>query len=82
MTRHTPEPWFVHPEQPDTVTNREDGNGWDIAICDGDDHEQEAANAARIAVCVTACKGIASGALQAGLIAELLKAAQEGGAIT
>jgi hypothetical protein len=80
MTIYTPEPWFVHPEQPDTITNREDGEGWGIAICDGDDHEQESANARRIVACVNACRGIATGALEADLVRRMLDAAREGGA--
>lgn len=64
--RHTPEPWVV-----DLRHITADEYDFYVAICYG---PKGRFNARRIAAAVNACQGISTGALQAGVVRELINA--------
>jgi hypothetical protein len=77
-TAHTPEPWTYN-----HMAVVQDARGRIVADCEivagGDSDglpEEEVANARRICAAVNACRGIPTGALEQGVVGELLEALQ------
>ncbi len=65
-TKHTKEPWSVNPKAATAVqATRSDGIVYTVASCgtfssnkDDSIHEEQKANATRVAACVSNCKGL------------------------
>jgi hypothetical protein len=75
VTAHTPEPWCAQPSDYPGGLLIKPIPGQVVAQCD--QLPQMEANARRICAAVNACKGIATDALEQGIVRELLQALEE-----